>query len=141
MFFPYGQHTVAGKPYPLPMFLESSGTQRLFILLRWLLPVLSSGSTAIMDEFECDLHPHMIVPILDLFKNPETNPNNAQLFFSCHNIDVLNQLDKTQVVLVEKDGSTCESKVWRLDEMKGVRRDDNLYAKYMAGAYGAVPNI
>ena len=25
--------------------------------------------------------------------------------------------------------------------MKGIRRDDNLYAKYRAGAYGAVPNL
>ena len=42
--------------------------------------------------------------------------------------------------LVEKN-KECKSEVYRLDELKGVRRDDNIYAKYMAGAYGAVPNI
>jgi hypothetical protein len=25
--------------------------------------------------------------------------------------------------------------------LRGVRADDNLYAKYMAGAYGAVPQL
>ena len=33
------------------------------------------------------------------------------------------------------------SDIWRLDTMQGVRRDDNLYAKYNAGAYGVVPDI
>jgi hypothetical protein len=42
--------------------------------------------------------------------------------------------------LVEKD-KNCQSEAWRLDEVKGVRSDDNLYAKYMAGAYGAVPEL
>ena len=82
----------------------------------------------------------MIPPILQLFFDPVTNPKNAQLLFSCHSVDVLNSLDKTQVVLVEKD-SECRSSAWRLDEMKGVRRDENLFAKYNAGAYGAVPNV
>jgi hypothetical protein len=43
-------------------------------------------------------------------------------------------------MLVEKD-ENCESTAWRLDEVEGVRNDDNFYAKYMAGAYGAVPRL
>ena len=31
--------------------------------------------------------------------------------------------------------------VFLLDEIKGVRRDVDLYAKYMSGAFGAVPNV
>ena len=54
--------------------------------------------------------------------------------------EVLSLLHKAQVVLVEKDDN-CESDAWRLDSVKGVRADDNLYAKYMAGAYGAIPQV
>jgi len=43
-------------------------------------------------------------------------------------------------VLVEKDAQ-CESDAWRLAAVKGVRADDNLYAKYMAVTYGAVPRL
>ena len=82
----------------------------------------------------------MIPPILDLFFDPETNPKNAQLFFSTHSVEVLRKLDKTQVVLVDKD-EKCQSHVCRLDDIKGVRRDVDLYAKYMSGAFGAVPNV
>ena len=126
--------------FELPFAMESSGTQGAFILLGRLLPVLAAGGLAVIDEFENDLHPHMLEPILDLFANPATNPHRAQLLFTCHAIEVLNILHKSQVMLVEKDVNN-ESSAWRLDSVEGIRSDDNFYAKYMAGAYGAVPQL
>jgi hypothetical protein len=43
-------------------------------------------------------------------------------------------------MLVEKSPYN-ESSAWRLDSVDGIRNDHNLYAKYMAGAYGAVPEL
>jgi hypothetical protein len=82
----------------------------------------------------------MLEPILDLFANAEMNPYDAQLLFSCHAPEVLNILDKSQVILVEKDDQ-CESAAIRLDKVEGIRADENHYAKYMAGAYGAIPQV
>lgn len=136
----FGLHKVSGKEHALDFKNESSGTQGAFVLLASLLPALETGGLAVIDEFENDLHPHMIEPVLDLFASSVTNPKNAQLLFTCHALEVLNVLHKSQVMLVEKN-EACESSAWRLDTMLGVRSDDNLYAKYMAGAYGAVPNL
>ncbi len=80
----------------------------------------------------------MLEPILNLFISPKTNPHNAQLIFTCHSVEILNLLRKGQIMLVEKS-ERCRSEAWRLSDMEGVRADDNFYAKYMAGAYGAVP--
>ena len=141
IWFPVGIHrTSDSKSFELLFNQESSGTQGAFILLSRLLPALASGGLAVIDEFENDLHPHMLEPILDLFANPATNPHGAQLLFTCHAIEVLNILHKSQVMLVEKDVNN-ESSAWRLDSVEGVRSDDNFYAKYMAGAYGAVPQL
>lgn len=137
---PFGVHELAKKRIVLPLIAESSGTQSAFILLHRLLPALDEGGLAVIDELEADLHPHMIEPILNLFLNPETNPNNAQIIFTCHAINVLNWLNKGQVMLVEKDDQG-QSDAWRLDSITGVRPDDNLLAKYNAGVYGAVPNV
>ena len=137
---PFGVHRHGAREAELLLFRESSGTQSAFVLLSRLLPVLASGGLAVIDEFEADLHPHMLMPILDLFFSPETNPNNAQIIFTSHSVEVLNLLHKSQVMLVQKD-ETCSSEAWRLDSVQGVRNDDNLYAKYMAGAYGAIPNV
>ena len=82
----------------------------------------------------------MLDAILGLFASRKTNPHNAQLLFSSHAIEVLNLLDKRQVMLSEKN-EDCESSAIRLDRIEGVRSDVSLYAKYMAGAFGAVPNL
>lgn len=141
VWFPFGLHTDrSGQSRELPFFEESSGTQSAFVLLSRLLPALTHGGIAVIDEFENDLHPHMLEPILDLFAHEETNPHKAQLIFTCHAMEVLNVLHKSQVILVEKSAD-CESTAWRMDSIQGIRNDDNFYAKYMAGAYGAVPQI
>lgn len=140
VWVPYGKHRNREKEYQLPFTLESSGTQGAFVLLSRLLQTLEIGGLAVIDEFENDLHPHMLEPILDLFANPATNPQNAQLLFTCHAVEVLNLVHKSQVMLVQKDAE-CESSACRLDAVEGIRNDDNFYAKYMAGAYGAVPNF
>ena len=138
---PFGLHTDRqGLTHELSFFDESTGTQGAFVLLSLLLPALSQGGLVVVDEFENDLHPHMLEPILDLFASPHTNPHRAQILFSCHAMEVLNVVHKSQVFLVEKD-ENCESTAWRMDSIQGIRNDDNFYAKYMAGAYGAVPAL
>lgn len=136
----FGVHTLKdGSRHELQMAEESSGTRTAFTQLAYLLSVLADGGIAVIDELESDMHPHMIEPLLDLFASPHTNPHNAQIIFTSHSIEVIGLLGKSQIYLVEK--KDCESKAWRLDTMDGVRVQDNLYAKYMSGAYGAVPQL
>jgi len=140
IWLPFGLHKSNKKEYKLLFSDESNGTRAAFCLLALLLPVLEKGGVAIIDELENDLHPHMLEPILDLFANPHTNPHHAQLLFSCHAAEVLNLVHKSQIMLVQKNDH-CESTACRLDAVEGIRSDDNFYAKYMAGHYGAIPNI
>lgn len=140
VWMPFGQHKRKASEFSLPFWMESSGTQSAFVLLSRLLPALEFGGLAVIDEFENDLHPHMLAPILELFASPVTNPRNAQLLFTCHAVEILNLVHKSQVMLVQKN-TDCESSACRLDEVAGIRNDDNLYGKYMAGAYGAVPEL
>lgn len=140
LYLPIGLHSIGDKNYELLMLQESSGTRSAFVLLSKVLPVLQSGGLVVIDELESDLHPHMVAAILELFFAPESNPHNAQVVFSTHSHEVLNMLYKEQVVLVEKDAN-LNTDAYRLDDVEGVRADDNIYAKYMAGAYGAVPEI
>ena len=136
----FGVHTLKdGSRHELHMMEESSGTRTAFTQLAYLLAVLAIGGVAVIDELESDMHPHMIEPLLDLFASEHTNPHKAQIIFTSHSIEVMSLLGKSQIFLVEKEN--CESHAWRLDSMDGVRVQDNLYAKYMSGAYGAVPQI
>jgi uncharacterized protein len=139
-WFAVGVHRDAkdGLHY-LPFSQESSGTQSAFALLTAFLPALESGGVVAWDELDSDLHPHLLQALLDLFADSTANPRNAQVIFTCHAVEVLRLLQKSQVMLVDKDG--LESHAWRLDSVIGVRSDDNRVAKYLAGAYGAVPRL
>ncbi|MEA1919605.1 MAG: ATP-binding protein [Campylobacterota bacterium] len=140
MYLPVGVHKDnEGRGFELPFFDESSGTKSLFVQLRRILPILEVGGIAIIDELDNDLHPHMLPILIELFKFEHTNPNNAQIIFTCHTPEILNILKKHQIYLVEK--KNLQSEAWRLDEMTGLRSDDNLYAKYYAGSLGATPDV
>lgn len=137
-------HLFNGEEQSLPVQYESSGTKQLFVLLKSILQALAGdgvrGGVAVLDEFDVNLHPDIVMALFDLFVQPETNPNNAQLIMSTHSHIILSKLDKYQIVLVEKNQDGI-SESWRLDEVSGVRADDNYYSKYIAGAYGAIPKL
>lgn len=134
------EHLFDGDTYDLPLPYESSGTKQLLIVLHDILTALQCGGVAVIDEFEAQLHPEMVSELFLLFMHPESNPNNAQLLFSSHSHLVLNQMDKYQIVLIEKDEKGI-SDAWRLDEVEGVRLDDNYFGKYISGSYGAIPEF
>ncbi|PQJ27778.1 AAA family ATPase [Rubritalea profundi] len=138
MHFPFVTHNTPNGEFTFSLLQESSGTQRLFTLLRSFLPVLTDGGIAVIDEMESDLHPHLIPLLLDLFVDRDSNPKRAQLVFTCHHVEVLNHLAKEQIFLVEKDDDNL-STVKRLSQHKGVRRDENHFANYNAGRYDAIP--
>ncbi len=130
-----------GHRVPIPLEYESSGTKRAILLLMYIVRVLEKpGGIAAVDELDAYLHPDIVEALVKIFMSKETNPNRAQLLFSSHSHQLLAEFDKQQITLVEKgkDGATD---VWRLDDVSGVRPDDNYYAKYIAGAYAAKPKI
>ncbi len=135
---PFVTHRSGDHTFEIPLTHESAGTKRLFVLLRTFLPVLTDGGIAVIDEMESDLHPHLIPILLDLFVDQNTNPKRAQLLFTCHHVEILNQLAKEQIVFVQKDDDNV-SHVRLLSEIKGVRREENFFANYNAGRYEAIP--
>ena len=139
-YFPYGNHKYKNQTFEVPFVYESLGTQKLYNMLRIILPALNKGSLCIIDEIESSLHPEILPFFSHLFVSPESNPKGAQLLCTTHAPTLLNELSKYQVFLTEKN-KNCESEIYRLDDLEDVRADDNLFRKYLAGAYGGVPDI
>ena len=82
----------------------------------------------------------MVREIINLFSDKTLNKKNAQILFSTHIPLLLDDRNKTQIYLVEKNEDLA-TELYRLDEVEGVRNDDNFCNKYLMGAYGAVGNI
>lgn len=119
---------------------ESEGTQNFIRLAPTLRQAIRTGHIAIIDELDNDLHPMLISEIFDWFHSQENNPRYAQFFITAHNTALLEGLEKEEIYLVEKsdDGATD---IYGVQDIKGLRREPNLYKQYMRGALGALPRI
>ena len=139
-----GEHSVffnhRGLDEPVGLYDESSGTKRLFHLLPQIRIALTGGVPTALDEVEGDLHVDIAGEILGWFRSRETNPRDAQLLVSSHNVGLLDDLEKEELFIVEKDASGA-TRVHGAQDVRGLRRDTRLYPKYRAGVLGGIPKI
>lgn len=129
----------SGLATPLTLYYESDGTKAFYLSFIDLTLALGTGGVAIMHELDSDLHPHLMQEIVRWFQSSDENPHGAQLIMACHNASILADLHKEEVWLVEKnfEGATSFTALRKI----GLRRDSNLYSKYLSGAFGAVPHF
>ncbi len=134
-----GVHNINGDNTALAFEYESRGTQLLFFNLVKILYAAKNDAYVVIDELEYGLHPEAFNKLISYFIDEKLN-NSTQLFFSSHSLGFMKILDLHQIFLTEKNDN-CESRVYRLNEVGGIRSDANYLAKYMSGAYGAFPRI
>ncbi len=129
-----------GLTQPLPVQLESQGTRAFIRIFPLLAVALQTGGIAVVDELDLSIHPIVLPEIIRWFHDTEHNPLNAQLWMTCQNVSLLEELIKEEVFFCEKD-SKGRTTVYGLRDIQAVRRDDNYYRKYLGGIYGAVPHL
>ena len=123
--------------------LESLGTRKLFNYAGVILPILDNGGVLFIDEFDSSLHPIIVENIIRLFNDKRLNKNNAQLIVSCQSVSLMtNKLfRRDQIWLCEKDKYGASEIYSLMDFEDLVRKDANFNKNYLAGKYGAIPNI
>ena len=129
-----------GLDAPILLRLESSGTKRLFHLLPQIGLAFRHVVPAVLDEIDGDLHVDIAGEILSWFRSQEVNPSGSQLFVSTHNVGLIDDLEKEEIFIVEKDSSGA-TRVHGAQDVRGLRRDTRLYPKYRAGMLGGIPKI
>ena len=126
---------------------ESSGTNKLFDIVGYIVYSLEFGSVLVIDELDSKLHPILTQEIIKLFNNKETNSKNAQLVFTTHDTNLLgaNLFRRDQIWFTEKDDFEV-SDLYSLLEFKDedgntIRKDRSFEKDYIRGRYGAIPYI
>ncbi|MEI6077932.1 MAG: ATP-binding protein [Verrucomicrobiota bacterium] len=120
---------------------ESAGTQKFVALTGPFLHTLREGAVLFVDELEARLHPLLTKALVGLF-NSSANRNNAQLIFATHDEGLLDaqHIRRDQVWFVEKNGFGA-SRLFCLDEIKGVRKEAKFAKEYLLGQFGGVPRV
>jgi AAA15 family ATPase/GTPase len=118
---------------------ESSGTQRMLVLLDIIFNTLDRGTVLVIDEMDSSLHTLVGQKVLDLFMNKRTNPSGAQLLVTTHDTNVMGHdgLRRDQIWFTEKDkhGATH---LFPLTNFKA-RKGQNVEKGYLEGRFGAIP--
>lgn len=133
-----GKHTL----YPLPLAEESDGTKKLMALAPAVEQTLERGGVFLVDELESRMHPILAAFLVSKFQSPEANPHHAQLIFTTHNLDLLDEelLRKDQIYFVDKDRESGASSLYSISEFS-TSTTENLRKGYLLGKYGAIPDI
>lgn len=121
---------------------ESTGIQKLFAFLCPLLDIMINGKVLICDELETNLHEALVLGLIKLFINVQTE-EFAQIFFSTHDTSLLT-LDlfrRDQIWFTELSTTDRSTKLYSLAEIKNVRKDESVGKGYIAGKYGAIPML
>lgn len=124
----------------LPTILESSGTKYIMKAYPVIRQTLLSGGLLVADEIDRSLHPSLLLDIINLFTNAETNPNHAQLLCTMHNVIIMDRrfLRRDEIWFIEKN-KEGESALYSLADYNDVRNDADFCKNYILGKYGAVP--
>lgn len=130
----------SGLAFPIVWMMESQGTRSFVRSFPGIYAALQSGGIAVIDELDRSLHPNILPEILDWFHSPTENPNDAQLWATCHTASLMDDLLKEELIFCEKDWCG-RAQAYCLKEVQGVRRYERFSKKYLGGAYGGIPNI
>ncbi|MDB9423724.1 ATP-binding protein [Microcystis aeruginosa CS-564/01] len=118
---------------------ESDGTKKILALSAPILDTLQRGEVLVIDELDARLHPSMTRSIIELFNSQKTNPKNAQLIFTTHDINLLSHkfLRRDQIWFTEKNHQGATD-LYSLVEFADI--NNNTFEKdYIQGRYGAIP--
>lgn len=127
----------------LNLFSEGSeGTAKIVRIAGPLLDCLKNGHVVAVDELDAKLHPLLTKAIVRLFNSSDSNPKNAQLIFTTHDTNLLQDvqgrnLRRDQIWFTEKNKHSATD-LYSLAEMKA-RNDAAIEKNYIQGRYGAIP--
>ncbi len=121
---------------------QSVGTRKLLGLTPLIMSALEDGDILLIDEMNTSMHTEITSWLIGLFNNPTTNPNNAQLVITTHDITLLykNLYEKDQIFVVEKDKYGA-SDLYSFADVTGIRPNNRLSDYYETGRLGGVPHI
>lgn len=123
---------------------ESDGTRSLLGILPEILEALDHGKVFVVDEIDTSLHPLLVSRLVELFRNPGSNPGGGQLLFTSHDSTLLGTnfgepiLERGEIWFTEKDADGA-STLFPLTDFHP-RKGENTERRYLAGSYGAIPS-
>lgn len=129
-----------GDEIYLPLNRESSGTQRLLIVLSSIFRAIDRGTVLCIDEIDASLHTQACEALLHLFYESAIGGGCAQLIATTHDTNLLGSrfLRRDQIWFTEKSNNGATT-LYPLTDIR-TRKGDDFEKGYLEGRYGGVPD-
>ncbi|MBT4936326.1 ATP-binding protein [Candidatus Peregrinibacteria bacterium] len=117
---------------------ESDGTKSILGLAKHWIEAAGKQQVIVVDELEKNLHPKLVRSLIEMFHRFS---HGSQLIFTTHDIFQMDTsvFRRDQIVFAEKDHETQSTQLYKVSDIKGVRKEHVLDRRYMLGALGALP--
>lgn len=139
------RHEASHGAVSLPFSSESLGTRNFIALLGPVLARLVDGGVLVVDELDTSLHARLVNELVRLFQDPRSNPRQAQLVLSTHDVTVMmntgdyDVLKRDQIWFAKKEAGG-ETSVFSLASFP-VRSTEAFSRSYLMDRYGALPRV
>ncbi|WP_188316086.1 AAA family ATPase [Chitinophaga agrisoli] len=143
----FGNHIVYKRDkvfsnYELPFIEESAGTNVLFALGAYVLVVIRLGGVVFIDELDNSLHPKVARFLVSLFNNPTINKKNAQIIFSTHEAHLIDKdMFRSDQIWFANKKEKGDTEIYSAQDFNDIREDIPFDKWYLAGKFGALPDI
>ncbi len=134
-------HECGGRTFSIPAGSESESVKALLRLIPSVCEALVMGKTIVINNMSC-LHPRIVRWIIEQFSS-DRNPNSAQLIASLYDtsaMDLKNLLRRDQVYVLDR-GTGGASRLARVTDIGGIRKDADLQKSYFGWKLGGLPKI
>lgn len=136
-----------GKEHVFGLGMESSGTQRLMVLLPMLFNLSdASGKTGskvyVVDELDRCLHTMLTRRLLEDFLATCNADTRKQILFTTHDLLLMDQsiMRRDEMYIAQRGANGC-SELVGLSEFQGIRFDKDLVRSYLDGRFGGIPML
>lgn len=136
-----------GAEHKFSLSMESSGTQRLMVLLPMLFDLSGLGGQVgskvyVVDELDRCLHTMLTRKLLEDFLETCGPDTRKQMLFTTHDLLLMDQslMRRDEMYISQRDVHGC-SELVGLSEFEGIRFDKDLIRSYLDGRFGGIPML
>lgn len=136
-----------GVEHRFSLSMESSGTQRLMVLLPMLFDLAEKDEQGepkvyVADELDRCLHTMLTRSLLENFLATCNASTRKQILFTTHDLLLMDQsLMRRDEMYISQRDKNGESELVGLSEFEGIRFDKDLIRSYLNGRFGGIPMV
>lgn len=136
----YFSKVCAGKECPIPISLESTGTQKILDLLPFLF-TCSLNTSVFVDEVDTGIHDLLMQDIVDILQDALDQTSEGQFIATTHNTLLLDSLKPESVYILRSDILGNKEISCISDYSLRTHKNNSVRHRYLNGIYQGIPEI